>query len=179
MVEVKPENMGVGKRIKTIRIAMGMDLAELGSKVNPPASASLASRWERGVNLPNNKRLQSIAELGNVTVDYLLNGLPVAEDKELATEARTKLDGSPSEALAAMVDRRLKHISDYNQANLETLLAMIDLVATLEVQGADLASLYVKNVASDIATCLSDNSTAADMKELTYDFTKLLGALES
>lgn len=74
MVQSKPENIMIGKRIKSIRISKGIDLAEFGKMVNPPASASIVSRWERGINLPNSQRIKSIAEIGNVSVNFLLNG---------------------------------------------------------------------------------------------------------
>lgn len=74
MVKSKPENILIGQRIKSIRIGKGVDLNKFGKMVNPPASASIVSRWERGVNLPNNQRIKSIANIGNVSVDFLLNG---------------------------------------------------------------------------------------------------------
>lgn len=74
MVNIKQENVEIGKRIKSIRVSLGMDLASFGNSISPKASASIASRWERGINLPNNQRLKSIALLGNVSADYLLHG---------------------------------------------------------------------------------------------------------
>jgi transcriptional regulator with XRE-family HTH domain len=53
---------------------MKMSTAEFAKLFNPPASDSLVSRWERGVNLPNNTRLERIAEIGNITVDELIYG---------------------------------------------------------------------------------------------------------
>ncbi|WKF78577.1 helix-turn-helix domain-containing protein [Lactiplantibacillus plantarum] len=74
MVNIKQENVEIGKRIKSIRVSLGMDLSSFGNSISPKASASIASRWERGINLPNNQRLKSIALLGNVSADYLLHG---------------------------------------------------------------------------------------------------------
>ena len=64
----------IGKRIKNIRINLNETTADFGKHFNPPSSNSLVSRWERGVNLPNNKRINKIAELGNITVEELLYG---------------------------------------------------------------------------------------------------------
>lgn len=64
----------VGSRIKMIRINMKESTAEFAKHFNPPASDSLVSRWERGVNLPNTERLNRIAELGGMSVDELLYG---------------------------------------------------------------------------------------------------------
>lgn len=68
------KNIEIGARIKDIRISLGLTMKEFGKKFDPPASDSIVSRWERGVNLPNNERLKRIAELGNVPVLYLLEG---------------------------------------------------------------------------------------------------------
>ncbi|WP_164504716.1 helix-turn-helix domain-containing protein [Levilactobacillus huananensis] len=80
MTEPESKRKEIGARIKSLRLSQGIDLETFGKQINPPASASIASRWERGVNMPNNKRLQSIAKLGNVSVDYLLNGSPHTND---------------------------------------------------------------------------------------------------
>ena len=70
----KEEMQQVGERIKQIRFDNSMDQSTFGNQFNPPASASNVSRWERGINLPSKKRLIKIAELGNVSMDFLLHG---------------------------------------------------------------------------------------------------------
>lgn len=70
-------NKEVGKRIKKIRtesFEKKITLEEFGNLINPPVAKSLVSHWENGINLPNSDRLKQIAELGNVTTDYLLSG---------------------------------------------------------------------------------------------------------
>lgn len=64
----------VGRRIKTIRINLKETTAEFAEHFTPPASNSLVSRWERGVNLPNNERIEVISKLGNISVEELLYG---------------------------------------------------------------------------------------------------------
>ncbi|MCG0733019.1 XRE family transcriptional regulator [Lactiplantibacillus plantarum] len=64
----------LGIRIKSIRQNLQLDQAEFGKKVIPSASASNVSRWERGLNVPSQERLQSIAKLGGVTTEFMLNG---------------------------------------------------------------------------------------------------------
>lgn len=66
-------NKEVGFRIKSIRQKNGKTTKEFGSLIDG-ASDSLVSRWERGVNLPNTKRLKLIAELGAMSVNELLYG---------------------------------------------------------------------------------------------------------
>ncbi len=55
-------------------------MEEFGKKFKVNAHKSLVSKWEKGLTKPNNERIQKIAELGNVSVDYLLHGL---DDKTL------------------------------------------------------------------------------------------------
>lgn len=62
----------VGSRIKFIRIGLGMTTDEFGKLFNPIAHRAIVSNWELGKNLPNSKRLDTIAELGNTTVQELL-----------------------------------------------------------------------------------------------------------
>lgn len=79
---MKPDKKRVGGRIQAIRISLGYTLEEFGKKLNPIASDSIVSRWERGISLPNKGRLLSIAKLGGVSTEYLLFG----EKKELDQE---------------------------------------------------------------------------------------------
>lgn len=65
----------VGSRIKTIRINLKETTAKFAQRFDPPASDSLVSRWERGVNLPNNERLKAIADLEGISVNELLYGV--------------------------------------------------------------------------------------------------------
>ena len=62
----------VGEKIRSIRLEYGDNKREFGERFNPKASGSNVSKWEKGKNIPNNKRLKEIAELGNITVDELL-----------------------------------------------------------------------------------------------------------
>ncbi|MFD1416846.1 helix-turn-helix domain-containing protein [Oceanobacillus jeddahense] len=64
----------IGSRIRVIRNELGLTMKEFGEKIDPPASDSIVSRWERGKSLPNNERLNAIAELGNVSISYLITG---------------------------------------------------------------------------------------------------------
>lgn len=63
----------VGTRINEIRKEKGLTLKEFGKKVDN-AGKSVVSKWERGLTIPNNKRLKLIAEIGEITVDELLYG---------------------------------------------------------------------------------------------------------
>lgn len=63
----------VGKRINGIRKENGLSMEEFGSLIDG-ASKGLVNNWEKGVNLPNNKRIKLIATLGRISVNELLYG---------------------------------------------------------------------------------------------------------
>lgn len=64
----------IGDRIKTIRLKLGKDQRQFGELFSPTVSGSAVSRWETGNTKPSSKRLNRIAELGGVSVDFLCNG---------------------------------------------------------------------------------------------------------
>ena len=70
----------IGLRIKQIRKGLGLTMKEFGEKFDPPASDSIVSRWERGISVPSNERLTSIAELGNISTFYLTTGKKAVAD---------------------------------------------------------------------------------------------------
>ena len=67
------KNIGLGQRIKSIRLRLGKNQSEFGEMFDPPAPKGAVSRWEHGGG-PNKKRLKKIAELGGVSVEFLCNG---------------------------------------------------------------------------------------------------------
>lgn len=84
-------------RIRNIRISKNMVMEELSekiNKVNPKLNPSRSniSRWERGVNIPNALHLAAIAEIGDMTVDELLNSNPLSNytNQELLDELRSR-----------------------------------------------------------------------------------------
>ncbi|MDU0434834.1 helix-turn-helix transcriptional regulator [Staphylococcus haemolyticus] len=68
----------VGKRIKNIRLNQSKNLREFGELISKnlneekPVSDSIVSRWEKGISIPSAKRLKEIANIGNVSTNYLL-----------------------------------------------------------------------------------------------------------
>lgn len=63
----------VGQRIKNIRKKYGYSMQKFGEMIDNAPKGSVNS-WEKGVNLPNDKRLQQIALLGNISINELLYG---------------------------------------------------------------------------------------------------------
>lgn len=62
----------LGERISTIRTKANFNLTEFGKVIN--ASKSSISEWEKGKNIPNKKRLNEIAKVGNISTNQLLYG---------------------------------------------------------------------------------------------------------
>lgn len=85
-------NKEIGSRIKSIRISQGLSMEEFGKKFEPKATKGTVSNWENGNYLPNNERLKRIAELGEVTMTYLLEGKYMMSDIHMMPqEEREKL----------------------------------------------------------------------------------------
>lgn len=63
----------VGKRILQIRKKYDYSMQKFGEVIDNAPKGSVNS-WEKGVNLPNEKRLKQIATLGNITLNELLYG---------------------------------------------------------------------------------------------------------
>lgn len=69
----------VGCRIKIIREELGISMSDFALLIDDKAKSGTVANWETGKNLPNRKRLNRIAELGNTTVDQLLNSNPLSD----------------------------------------------------------------------------------------------------
>lgn len=67
----------IGKKIKAIRKSLGFSQLEFSKAIG--ATKSAVNNWENGYNYPNNERLKVIAELGNTTVNQLLNSNPLSD----------------------------------------------------------------------------------------------------
>ncbi|WP_108723413.1 helix-turn-helix transcriptional regulator [Apilactobacillus quenuiae] len=69
--------MSTGNKIKNIRYRLGLSqqgFADLlNKKINDNFSKGTVNNWEKERNLPNNKRLKAIAEIGDTTIFELLN----------------------------------------------------------------------------------------------------------
>ena len=69
------DKKSVGKRIKEIRLSLGLSMDKFGERIDsPPVKSGIISRWETGVSIPNPERVAKIADLGGIPVDELLHG---------------------------------------------------------------------------------------------------------
>lgn len=80
----------IGKRIKEIRINLGLSMTKFGIKIDEknPVKSGVISNWENGKQLPNKERTKKIAELGNITLNELLYGFKITYD-EIKREINT------------------------------------------------------------------------------------------
>lgn len=86
MDKKKIDKKAVGKRIFNIRNSLNLTLEQFGKLDNLKASKSIVLRWENGTSLPNRSRLETIAKLGNMTVNELLYGNSEKDKEELFEE---------------------------------------------------------------------------------------------
>lgn len=135
----------VGMRIKRIRHEMGFTLEEFGNVLNPPASNSNVSRWERGVNLPNSQRMSEIAFLGQMNVNELLTGKKEINIDALAlfyqqNDIRKYLSVDVDDDEVAWLENQF----DINYETVETVLG----AATIYVNMSDLPEeiTVIKNI---------------------------------
>lgn len=87
----EPPHLLVGKRIKSIRLKNGMTMSSFGNYIDNVKSG-VVSNWENGKQLPNKLRLKRIAELGNMSVDELLDITNYQELYELEKERNSLLE---------------------------------------------------------------------------------------
>ena len=73
----------VGYRISNIRRELGLTMEEFGKLLN--TSKGVVNNWEKGRNVPNKARLKIIANIGNVSMEYLLYG---KEDNQISQEVK-------------------------------------------------------------------------------------------
>lgn len=84
----------LGERIKRIRVSRKETLEKFAENIIKASNNSVktgksnVSRWEKGLNKPNDITLQAIAKLGNATVNQLLNSNPLSDysNEELIQE---------------------------------------------------------------------------------------------
>lgn len=74
------KNTAIGQRIKEIRVSRKETLEEFANAIQNNADKTIkttksnVSKWEKGLNIPNDIALFSIASIGGVSVNYLLTG---------------------------------------------------------------------------------------------------------
>lgn len=174
------EKSNIGLRIRNIRISHGLTMQELGATLIPGTTIaqSVVSRWERGLSVPNSKRLAAISKLGNITMDELLTGGQVSQpdtndpekpvppvketEPEIVEEAEVPIqvaignaDGTPfSDEQQLLMDALYRFFETY-QAD-ETIVGLAGFIDTLnmaslpEVYDSELYKKLYENAASQL-----------------------------
>ncbi|TLG79728.1 helix-turn-helix domain-containing protein [Vagococcus zengguangii] len=135
------DNKEIGKRIKKIRTEFSpkkISLEAFGKLLNPPADKAAVSKWEKGAYLPNKARLEQIAQLGNVTLEYLLYGKQINGYGEKISKIRTNLDMTKFEFANVFKSSSNFHervieetISDWEDENLLPTFEQLEKIALL------------------------------------------------
>lgn len=111
---------GIGKRIKQIRVSEGLTMEDFGKKIFPNASKGTISKWENGKYLPNNERLKQIAEIGKVSMSYLLYGKELDVFSGLNDKLNDVVNNLNNEANKQYIDS-VNYISNFDFSTLNTL----------------------------------------------------------
>lgn len=78
--EMEINKLELGNRIRNVRNKRLESMEKFGQSIadatnnQSKSGKSNVSRWERGENIPNNETLKAIADLGGISVNYLLYG---------------------------------------------------------------------------------------------------------
>lgn len=130
----------IGNRIKAIRQSRGENQTEFAKKIK--ATLPAVSNWETGRNIPNNKRLKAIADIGGMTVEELLYGdkesrkiqigfriKNIRQTNGLTLEEFGKLFGASKgnvslweKGSSLPSNERIKKIAEYGNMSVEELL---------------------------------------------------------
>lgn len=114
MVAKKIEDIELGQRIKDIRAGLKMNQKSFSKKIG--ATVSALSNWENGRNKPNDIMLREIANLGNVSVNYLLNG----EENTTTINLIKQI-----ESLKVSIENKNKKITNYEKT-IDGIVAKLD-----------------------------------------------------
>lgn len=80
MIKLAESNEQIGKRIRNIRLSLGLTMEEfgklLGNQIKTKGvKAASVHRWEKGVNLPTSRNLKAIADIAGISVSKLTSQL--------------------------------------------------------------------------------------------------------
>jgi len=75
----KPDGLKLNKRLALLRKNIKLSQAEAANKIG--VSDKVLSKWETGVSNPEISNLNMIKDLYNVSLDYLLNGVPSSTEE--------------------------------------------------------------------------------------------------
>lgn len=183
----------LGKRIKTIRINLGLTMEEFIERVDGKSGklrSGTVNNWENGKNAPNKKRLATIAKLGNVSVEYLIHGPNLKKARNVA-EMFEKLDtdlgkkGSVpnfEDKLETIKSFTESFISESNSTSLDFLIGMLGLGLQVNEVRDPLLTSYVIDLMDKLTNSLVSDSAVEkkhDIAALKTSVTQLLELIET
>lgn len=135
------------QRLKELREQREWTQEYLGSLVN--VSDVTINRYEKDNRKPDQKLLRSLADIFDVSIDYLLgrtdvnqiftrqNGSSCDPSKEIIPEATLVTDGLSAEKI--MLAKRINNLSEDNQKTVEKIIGSLELQEQIkeEKEGTD------------------------------------------
>lgn len=164
----------IGDRIKKKRKEAGMTQLELANKLNVTDRA--VSKWEQNEGNPDISILPRIADLFNVTLDYLMTG--VEQKKEVIIMSKIELcakndDPSMIESLPSNVDENGKSLFDYaKQYNSKKVLRSLIDNCSHQTHYMSLFNAHrrtVKDAIEIILTCIPVDRERKVIKEIYHE----------
>lgn len=80
------DKKALGRRIRAIRLRLGLTMEDFIERIDSKPGrgrSGTVNNWETGKNAPNKKRLKKIADLGGVSVEYLINGSDISNKEAI------------------------------------------------------------------------------------------------
>lgn len=164
----------IGDRIKKKRKEVGMTQLELANKLNVTDRA--VSKWEQNEGNPDISILPRIADLFNITLDYLMTG--VEPKKEIIIMSKIELcakndDLSMIESLPSNVDENGKSLFDYaKQYNSKKVLRSLIDNCSHQTHYMSLFNAYqrsVKDAIEIMLTCIPVDRERKVIKEIYHE----------
>lgn len=120
----------IADKIRTIRLNLGMSMDEFGKHLSPVATKGTISKWENGRYIPNNTRLQQIADLGDTTTEDLLND-KVPNDFHVILKQLRMDKGLTQKQLGSLINKKESTVRMWelnkNEPSLSTLIKLADI----------------------------------------------------
>ncbi|MBM7608632.1 transcriptional regulator with XRE-family HTH domain [Lysinibacillus composti] len=106
----------LGQKIKTIRLNLGKNMEEFGELVDK-ANKGLVSRWESDKSIPGIERLHIIAQLGNMTLEELMETENVNSllEKSIGLESHLDLSLYNLQDLRKTLTKITKRYKEYEE----------------------------------------------------------------
>lgn len=176
-MKIKLEKTAIGLRIKQIRYNKGYTLEAFGKLFN--VSKSNVSKWEKGLSLPNNERMSTIAKIADITVNELKYG-SVEEFISNNTDELLKLAGFPFPKTFEMFDIKtgIKEHIKYEEEHYNKIVTINDIDNLVKIFSEFISDVVEQKIANEIDNTIKllendKNKTILLLKECEEDLRDL------